>query len=97
MTRYSIKPRTGKYVKRWGLLSFGRNLSNKYGKQLLDTATKTGIDALKTASKKVAHKAPEVTGEFIGNKIADKIVNPKPLPDENSWNVEEIIIPIEHR
>ena len=27
-----------------------RNLSNKYRKKLLDTTTKTGIDALKTAS-----------------------------------------------
>ena len=40
MRRYSIEPRTIKYVKRYGFLSFRRNLSNKYGKQLLDTATK---------------------------------------------------------
>ena len=60
-------------------------------KKLLDT----GLDALKTASKKVVHKAAEGTGEFIGNKIADakiaksndKIVKTKP--------VEEIIIPPE--
>ena len=38
--RYSIKPRTRKYVKDYGFLSFTRNLSNKYGKQLLDTAVK---------------------------------------------------------
>ena len=37
--------------------SIGRNPSNKYRKHLLDAATKTGLDALKTASKKVAHKA----------------------------------------
>ena len=36
------------------------------GKKVLDTATKTGLDAAKTASK----KAGEVTGELIGNKIA---------------------------
>ena len=40
MTRYSIEPRTRKYVKRYGFLSFARNLSNKYGEQLLDDATK---------------------------------------------------------
>ena len=34
-------------------LSFTRNLSNKYEKELLDTATKTGINALKNASKKI--------------------------------------------
>ena len=76
---------------------FARNLSNKYGKQLLDTATKTGLDALKTASKKLVHKAAEATGEFIGNKIADKITKPKPVPDENFGDVEEIIIPPENR
>ena len=59
-------------------MSYARNLSNKYGKQLLDTATKPGLDALKTASKNVAHKAAEVTGEFIGNRIADKTVKLKP-------------------
>ena len=32
-------------------------------KQLLDTAAKTGLDALKTASKKVVHKAAEARKE----------------------------------
>ena len=67
-------------------MPFARNLSNKYGKQFLDTAAETGLDALKTASKKVVHEAVKTTGEFIGNKIADKIVK----PDENLINVEEI-------
>ena len=31
----------------------------------------TGLDALKTTSKNDAHKAADVTGEFIGNKIAE--------------------------
>ena len=35
--------------------------------QLLDT----GLDALKTASKKVVHRAAEATGEFLQNKIRD--------------------------
>ena len=67
-------------------LSFARNLSNKYGKQLLDTATKTAIESLKTASKKVVHK---VTDEFVGSKIADKVVTLKPVSDENLGDVEE--------
>ena len=49
MRQYSIEPRTKKYVKGYGFLSFAR----KYKKQLLDT----GLDSLKTASKKVVHKA----------------------------------------
>ena len=52
MTRYSIEPRTRKYIKGYRFLSFARNLFNKYGKQLLDTATKTELKALKTAFKK---------------------------------------------
>ena len=55
----------------------------------MDTATKTGQDAAKTASRKVAHKASEATDEFIGSKIANKIVKPKPVPNKNCWkNVE---------
>ena len=34
-------------------LSFARKFSNKYGKKLMDAATKAGIDAAKTASKRV--------------------------------------------
>ena len=69
MMQYSVEPRTRNCVKGHGLLSFVR----KYKKQLLDT----GVDALKTASKKVVYKAAKTTGEFIGNKIAEKIVKAK--------------------
>ena len=47
MMRYSIEPRFRKYVKGYGFLSFARNFGNKYGKKLIDTATKTGMDAAK--------------------------------------------------
>ena len=90
---YSIEPRTKKYVKRYGFSSFARNLSNKYRWQLLDT----GLDASKTASKKVVPKTAETIDDFIGNKIADKIWKQKPVIDENSRNVEEIINPPEKR
>ena len=40
-------------------------MSNKYGKQLLDTAAKAGLDDLKPTSKYVIHKAAEAAGEFI--------------------------------
>ena len=39
----------------------------------MDTATKTGIDAVKTVSKQVVQKTAEATGGSIGNKIADNI------------------------
>ena len=31
----------------------------------------------------IFHKTVEATGEFIGNKIAEKIVKPKPVSDAN--------------
>ena len=67
--RYSIEPKTRKFVKGYGFLSVSRNLCNKYRKRLLDV----GIYNIKTASKKVIHKAAEATGAFLGNNIADKI------------------------
>ena len=54
-------------------MSFARKFGHKYGKKLIDTATKIGIDAAKTASKRVVQKTPEETGDLSGNKIADKI------------------------
>ena len=64
-----------KYIKGYGFLSFARTFGDKYDKKLTDTATKTGIDAAETASKRVVQKTAEVTGDLIGNKIADKITS----------------------
>ena len=36
---------------------------------------KSTTDALKTASKRATQKTPEATGDWIGNKIADKITS----------------------
>ena len=38
------------------------------------TKTGTGLDALKTASKKVVNEVAGATGEVIRNKYAEKIV-----------------------
>ena len=51
-----------------------KNLSNKYGQKLLDSAKKSTTDAVKTASKPAIQKTAEATGDFIGNKIADEII-----------------------
>ena len=56
MMRYLTEPSFRKYVKGYGFLSFARNFGNKYGKKLMDTATKTGMDAAKIASKRVVQK-----------------------------------------
>ena len=74
-------------------MSFAKKFINKYGKRLMDTATKTGIDAAKTASKRVVQKTAEATGDLIGNKIADKITSiGKPKEKEKTNKAEEIYI-----
>ena len=70
---YSTEPRLRKYVTGYGFMPFARKFGDKYGKKLMDPATKTGIDAAKTASKGVVQKTAKATGDLIGNKIADKI------------------------
>ena len=73
--RYSPEPKYRKYVKGYGFLSFARKSGDKYGKKLMYTATKTGIDAAKTASQRVVQKTAEATGYLIRNKIVDKITS----------------------
>ena len=63
--------------------------------KILNTDTKAGLDAVRAASKKVAHKTAEATGELIRKRIAEKFVKAKPVPDENLRNVGEINIPPE--
>ena len=58
------------------------------------TAIKTGIDAAKTASKRVVQKTAEAAGDLIGNKIADKITS---VGKTKSKEKEEIYIPPEKR
>ena len=70
--RYSTEPKYRKYVKGYGYLSFTRRFVDKCGKKLMDAATKTGIDAAKTASKTLVQKTAEATGDLVGNKISDK-------------------------
>ena len=89
-----MEQRFRKYVIDYSFLSFARKLGDKYGKKLLDTATKTGIDAAKTSSKRVVQKTAEATGDLIGNKIADKITSiGKPKEKE----IKEIYISLEKR
>ena len=53
----------------------------------------TGPNSLKTASKKVVHKA----GEFLGNKIADAVTKSNDDNIEKQEPDEEILIPLEKR
>ena len=55
---YSIEPRDRIYVKRYGFFLFiaknmDKNLSNNYGKKLLNSAWNSTTDAVKTALKRL--------------------------------------------
>ena len=73
--KYSLEPKNRKYVQGYGFLSFAKIFGDKYGKKLIDTAAKSGMDAAKPASKRVVQRTAEATGDLIGNKIADKITS----------------------
>ena len=65
----------------------------------MDTATKTGIDASKTASKRVVQKGSKAIGDVIRNKIADiiasvgKLKNKEKEKKDETKLTEEIYIP----
>ena len=70
-------------------MSFSRKCGDKYGKRLIDTATKTGIDAAKTASKRVVQKTAEATGDLIGDKITDKITSLGKTKSKGRWKTRK--------
>ena len=45
-----------KYVKGYGFFSFAKKFGGKYGKKLMDTATKAGINAAKIASNSRSYR-----------------------------------------
>ena len=66
--------------------------------KLMDTATKTGIDAAKTASKLVVQKTAKTTGDLIVNEKADKITSlGKTKSKEKEDERLEIYIPPEKK
>ena len=80
----------------YGFLPFARKFGDKYGKKLIGSATKTGIDAAKTASKRVVQKTAEATGDLIRYKIADKITSLGKTKGKEKEE-QEIYIPQEKR
>ena len=104
---YSIEPRERRYVKGYGFLSFSRNLgahttkvaknlNNKYGQKLADSAKTSSTDALKIAGKRAIQKTAEATGDLVGNTIVNKItsISKKPAGEPHS-NVVSNEIPKE--
>ena len=81
---YSIETWERRYVKGYGFLSFARNLgthsikvaknlNNKYGQNLADSAKKSATDALRIADKRAIQETAEATGDLVGNTIPNKI------------------------
>ena len=71
--RYSIESRESRYVKGYGFLSFAenmsthatkfaKNLNNKYGQRIVDTAKKSATDALKIAGERAIQKQLKQVG-----------------------------------
>ena len=61
----------------------------------MDTAIKAGIDAAKTASKRVVQKLTEGTGDLTGNKRAEEITSAEKTKNKgkekkrwNKWNTK---------
>ena len=106
--RYSLEPTNRRYVKGQGFLSLARKFGDKYGKKLMNTATKVGtskygkkiIDTTqkqrsefaKTAGKRIVQKSAEATGDLIGNKITDKITSLGKSKNKEKETNEEEII-----
>ena len=85
MMRYSVQPKDQIFVKGYEFLSFAikmgknigkdwsKNLSDKYDQKLLDHAKQSVTDAIRTSSKRVIQKTAEGTGDFIDNKIDNRV------------------------
>ena len=73
--RYSLEPTYRRYVKRYGFLSFARKFGDKYGKKIIDTTKKEGINFAKTAGERIVQKSAEATGDLIRKKVANKITS----------------------
>lgn len=76
--------------KTWIFVIFKKSPQQLWG-ILLDTSTKTGLDASKIVSRKVVYKTPEATAELIGNKITGVVVKPKPVFELSLRSVGKIV------
>ena len=71
-------------------------LIKKYGKRLINTVNKTGIDAAKTTSKNVLQNSSEVTDNLIGDEISEKVTSVGKGTAKDEIPSQEINIPTEN-
>ena len=77
--RYSLEPNYRRYVKGYDFLLFARKFGDKYGKKLMNTATKTGINPAKIFGDKDGKNLMDTTkkqgtnfAKTAGKKIVQK-------------------------
>ena len=88
--RYSLEPSYTRYVQRRGLMSFAKNIGNKYGKKLFDKSMDVGkkygkkygnklldnsISAGKDFAKIAGEKVLTKSAEATGDMIDNKIAD----------------------
>ena len=77
--RYSLEPTYRRYVKGYGFLLFARKFGDKYDKKLMNTATITGINAVKKFGDKYGQNLMDTAkqqgpnfAKTAGKKIVEK-------------------------
>ena len=80
--RYLVEPRDRIYVKGYGFSSFakniGKNVSNKYGKKILNSAKESTTDAIKAASKTaIQKKQKQLVIELVTKLLIKKQMHQK--------------------
>ena len=71
--RYLLEPSYRRYVKGYSFLSFARKFGDKYGKKLMNTATKVGTSK---CGKKIIDTTKNQGSEFAktaGKRIVQKV------------------------
>ena len=68
--RYSLETRYRRYVQGQGIMSFARNIGNKYGKKIFDKSIEVGKSMKKKYGKKILDKSIDAGKDFA--KIAVK-------------------------
>ena len=64
--------------------NISKNFSGKYSQTFLDHAKQPAADVFKTAPKRAIPKTAEPTGDFIVNKIADRITKVSKNSQQNN-------------
>ena len=68
--RYSVEPHYRRYVQGQGVMSFARNIANKYGRKLFDKSLDVGKSMKKIYGKKILDNSLSAGKDFA--KIAGK-------------------------